>query len=73
MVDGRSESSSGTTLVGLARLMASLGDDEALNLDGGGSSTMVATDASGVVGLRNSPSGGRERRIPNALGFRYVG
>ncbi len=73
VVDGRSESSSGTTLVGLARLMASLGDDEALNLDGGGSSTMVAADASGVVGLRNSPSGGRERRIPNALGFRYVG
>jgi hypothetical protein len=72
VVDGRSESSSGMTLLQLADLLRSLGDDAALNLDGGGSSTMVAKDPAGLLGVRNSPSDGSERAVPNGLGFRYT-
>ena len=72
VVDGRSESSSGQTLLQLANLLRSLGDDAALNLDGGGSSTMVAKDPVGVLGVRNSPSDGSPREVPNGLGFRYT-
>jgi exopolysaccharide biosynthesis protein len=72
VADGRSRASRGLTLLQLAKLMRSLGDEDALNLDGGGSSTMVARDAAGVVGVRNRPSDGRERSVPNGLGFRYT-
>jgi hypothetical protein len=72
VVDGRSASSKGHTLVQLARLLRSLGDEDALNLDGGGSSTMIARNAAGVVGVRNRPSDGRQRYVPNGLGFRYT-
>jgi Phosphodiester glycosidase len=72
VVDGRSESSSGQTLLQLANLLRSLGDDAAINLDGGGSSTMVAKDPVGVLGVRNSPSDGSPRKVPNGLGFRYT-
>ncbi len=72
VVDGRTASSRGMTLVQLARLMRSLGDEDALNLDGGGSSTMVARSAAGVLGVRNQPSDGRQRPVPNGLGFRYT-
>jgi len=71
VVDGRSESSSGHTLLQLANLLRSLGDEDALNLDGGGSSTMVANDPAGVLGVRNNPSDGSQRKVPNGLGFRY--
>jgi Phosphodiester glycosidase len=72
VVDGRSESSSGHTLLQLANLLRELGDDAALNLDGGGSSTMAANDPAGVLGVRNSPSDGSPRKVPNGLGFRYT-
>lgn len=72
VVDGRSTLSRGLTLLQLASLLQSLGDEEALNLDGGGSSTMIAKDTSGVVGLRNRPSDGQQRKVPNGLGFRYT-
>jgi len=72
VVDGRSESSSGQTLLQLANLLKSLGDDAALNLDGGGSTTMVAKDPAGLLGVRNSPSDGSQRSVPNGLGFRYT-
>jgi hypothetical protein len=72
VADGRSESSSGLTLLQLADLMRSLGDEAALNLDGGGSSTLVAPDPEGIVGVRNTPSDGQERAIANGLGFRYT-
>ena len=72
VVDGRSEISSGQTLLQLANLLRSLGDDAALNLDGGGSSTMVAKDPAGLLGVRNSPSDGTQRAVPNGLGFRYT-
>ena len=61
-VDGGSRRNSGMTLGELARLMVSLGAREAMNLDGGGSATMV-------VGGRtvNEPSGGEERPVGSAL------
>ena len=62
VVDGRSESSSGCTLPELARLMRDFGCDEAMNLDGGGSTTMT------IQGLTvNHPSDGRERAVANGL------
>jgi len=72
VADGRSESSGGLTLLQLGDYMDSLGDEDVLNLDGGGSSTMVAPDADGVSGVRNTPSDGHERLIANGLAFRYT-
>jgi exopolysaccharide biosynthesis protein len=60
------------TMVQLAQLLRTLGDEDALNLDGGGSSTMVARNAAGTVGVRNQPSEGRQRAVPNGLGFTYA-
>jgi exopolysaccharide biosynthesis protein len=62
VVDGRSSDSRGMTLVELARFLRDEGVMTALNLDGGGSSTMVVRGR--VV---NEPSDGRERVIANAL------
>ncbi len=67
VADGRSRRSAGLTLRQLARQLRALGADEALNLDGGGSSTLVAPDRLGRAGVRNRPSDGEERRVPNAL------
>lgn len=71
VVDGRQDVSRGYTLVELARTMRSLGAEDALNLDGGGSSTMVGLGPNGGLRLVNSPSDGRQRRVANALGVRY--
>ncbi|MBN2355433.1 phosphodiester glycosidase family protein [candidate division KSB1 bacterium] len=63
VVDGRQPGwSSGMTFGELADFMLNLGVHQGLNLDGGGSSTMVVRDR--VV---NSPSDGRERPVANAL------
>jgi len=70
VVDGRQSFSRGYTMVELARKMRSLGAEDALNLDGGGSSTMLAR-RDGVVRTVNSPSDGFERRVANALEVRY--
>lgn len=62
-VDGRRpKRSKGMTMLAFARLMRSLGAQWALNLDGGGSTTMVVRGA--VV---NRPSDGRERAVGSAL------
>jgi hypothetical protein len=71
VVDGRQSFSRGCTMVELATLMTSLGADDALNLDGGGSSTMLAPDATGHLGVRNSPSDGFERKVANGLEVIY--
>ena len=62
-VDGRQRNLSvGMTYVELAEYMAKLGCAEALNLDGGGSTTCW------VLGqVMNSPSEGHERNMANAL------
>ena len=63
VVDGRQEKlSDGMTCDELAALMLELGCTEAMNLDGGGSSTLWLGGK--VV---NSPSDGRERRVANGL------
>ncbi|BCB79505.1 phosphodiester glycosidase family protein [Phytohabitans flavus] len=67
-VDGRQADSRGVTLTELGRLMAELGAYNALNLDGGGSSTLVAREpGQATVQVENSPSDGSERPVPNGL------
>ncbi|MEU0879282.1 phosphodiester glycosidase family protein [Lentzea sp. NPDC005914] len=58
----------GLNLRDLADAMIELGAHNALNLDGGGSSTMLAREA-GTTELKvvNTPSDGGERPIPNGL------
>ena len=63
VVDGRqAELSAGMTLPELADQMARLGCTEALNLDGGGSSTLWLGGR-----IMNWPSEGRERAVANGL------
>ncbi len=71
VVDGRTESSDGYTLVQLARMMKSLGAEDALNLDGGGSTTMVAPSRAGSIKVQNHPSDGSLRSVGDAIVFRY--
>ncbi|WP_262379643.1 phosphodiester glycosidase family protein [Nonomuraea sp. PA05] len=67
-VDGRQADSRGVTLNELAAMMQDLGAANALNLDGGGSSTMLAREpGSADVQVENSPSDGGERHVPNGL------
>jgi hypothetical protein len=77
VVDGRQPFySEGMTLAELAELMSDLGAHYAMNLDGGGSSTMVVAGEAGEPVILNSPIDnyipGRERPIANHLGI-YVG
>jgi hypothetical protein len=69
-VDGRQQPySDGMTLQELAKLMIDLGATDALNLDGGGSTTMVYADPdSGQFRIANHPSDrDGERPVGNAL------
>lgn len=68
-VDGRQPAfATGVGLDELAEMMVELGAYNALNLDGGGSTTMVARKPGGTsVEVENSPSDGAERRDPNGL------
>jgi hypothetical protein len=63
VVDGRSAQSVGMTCAEQGTLMAGLGAWNALNLDGGGSSTMWLASA----GVLNAPSDGTERAVGNHL------
>ena len=56
VTDGRQDHSRGMTLYQLARALTDLGAVHALNLDGGGSSTLFIERLGGVV---NAPSGSR--------------
>ena len=58
-VDGRSRLDAGLTLLELARLMVAMGCEQAINLDGGGSASLV----SGSL-LRNAPRRGYEQLEP---------
>jgi hypothetical protein len=74
VVDGRQPFySEGITLKELADLMISLGAQNAMNLDGGGSSTMVVEGEDGRPRILNSPIDnyipGRERPVANHLGI----
>ncbi|MFG2206599.1 phosphodiester glycosidase family protein [Streptomyces sp. NPDC048638] len=59
----------GMTVRELGELMNRLGARDAVDLDGGGSSTLVTRDPfSRDVAVRNHPSGGAERPVANAIG-----
>ncbi|MGZ8652237.1 MAG: phosphodiester glycosidase family protein [Actinomycetota bacterium] len=63
VVDGRQSSSSGMSLLELAQFMANrLGAEVAMNLDGGGSSTMAVRG-----GVYNHPGDGFERSVSSAI------
>ncbi|GAA0451401.1 hypothetical protein GCM10009544_12750 [Streptomyces stramineus] len=69
-LDGGPDYRSGLTVAELADVMRQAGADDAVNLDGGGSSTLVTRapdDAHALV--RNHPSGGSERAVPNGIGI----
>ena len=57
--DGRSQREAGLTLEELARVLVSLGCHTAINLDGGGSTSLVSGGR-----LRNEPFGGWETPEP---------
>lgn len=61
-VDGRQRRSQGVSLPELAAIMKRLGAVNALNFDGGGSSTLVVQG-----GVANAPSDGRARPIADGL------
>jgi len=67
VVDGRQPSeSNGASLADLADIFASLGCTDAINLDGGGSSTFVLNE-NGEFNVKNSPSAGSLRAVANGL------
>ena len=67
-IDGRSETSGGLIMTDLVALMRSLGAVSAINLDGGGSTTMVVDpDGDGPLAVANSPSQTYERRVNTTL------
>lgn len=69
-VDGRQEESDGVTQEELANLMLNLGVYFALNLDGGGSSTMVGRPLGEEnIKVLNNPSEKKERPIVNGIGI----
>ena len=74
VVDGRQPGySEGATLVELAELLSAKGAFYAMNLDGGGSTTMAVEGRNGKSRVLNSPIDqhipGRERAVGNHLGI----
>lgn len=63
VVDGRQQHSRGMDLAEASEHLLALGATEGVNLDGGGSSTMVTSCGSGHWCARNRPSDGQERRV----------
>lgn len=70
VVDGRQSDSRGTTIAETGELLRDAGADDGLNLDGGGSSTMLARSAGDTdPTLVNDPSDGALRADANGLGL----
>ncbi|MGY4964816.1 phosphodiester glycosidase family protein [Streptomyces albidocamelliae] len=70
VLDGAARYRTGMTVAEEAEAMRTLGASDALNLDGGGSSELVAREGdAGAVSVRNHPSGGAERPVPNGIGI----
>jgi hypothetical protein len=67
-VDGDQEASLGMTAEELADFMTNLGVSDAIELDGGGSTTLYVRKEGGVV---NAPSDGVQRPVANHLGVHY--
>lgn len=66
VADGRTSNSRGLTANQQAQVMLELGCTSAVNMDGGGSSTMAVTE-NGVVKVKNKPSGGTERAVGSVM------
>ncbi len=70
VVDGRQVDSRGMTFKELGELMKEYGAHQALNIDGGGSTTMVArAPGKADAEVVNQPSDGMERSVPNGIGI----
>ena len=68
-LDGAAAYRKGLTIAELATTLRNLGASEGFSLDGGGSSTLGARPAGAAgVTVRNHPSGGAERPVPNGIG-----
>ncbi|MFF4548699.1 phosphodiester glycosidase family protein [Streptomyces sp. NPDC001435] len=68
-LDGAPAYRSGMTIAEVAAQMRKLGSTDAFSLDGGGSTTLVArTPGESTASVRNHPSGGAERPVPNGIG-----
>ncbi|CCH18543.1 phosphodiester glycosidase family protein [Micromonospora lupini] len=70
---GRAPASAGLTIAELADVLRALGADAAVNLDGGGSTTVAVREpGQATATARNSPSDGTERAVANGIGI-FVG
>ncbi|MEU0041183.1 MULTISPECIES: phosphodiester glycosidase family protein [unclassified Streptomyces] len=70
VLDGSAESGSGLTVAEVADVLDTVGADAGVNLDGGGSSTLVTRDpVTGTPLVRNHPTGGAERPVPEGIGL----
>lgn len=70
VLDGSAESGAGLTVAEVADVLDTVGADAGVNLDGGGSSTLVTRDpATGAPVVRNHPTGGAERPVPEGIGL----
>ncbi|MGW0627338.1 phosphodiester glycosidase family protein [Streptomyces sp. NPDC002758] len=68
-VDGAPAYNTGLTIAEVADEMRTLGSQDAFSLDGGGSTTLVARKPGATaVSVRNHPSVGAERPVPNGIG-----
>ncbi|KUN96787.1 phosphodiester glycosidase family protein [Streptomyces caeruleatus] len=73
-LDGAPEYRTGLTVAEVASVMRELGSVDAFSLDGGGSSTLVArSPGTSAVSVRNHPSDGVERPVPNGIGVFSTG
>ncbi|MFD0141863.1 MULTISPECIES: phosphodiester glycosidase family protein [unclassified Streptomyces] len=69
-LDGAPAFRTGLTVAEVAALLDQVGAEDGFSLDGGGSSTLVTRDPGAAsVTVRNHPSGGVERPVPNAVGI----
>ncbi|MFE0172932.1 phosphodiester glycosidase family protein [Streptomyces sp. NPDC059002] len=73
-LDGSPEYRAGLTIAEVADTLRGLGATDGFSLDGGGSSTLVSATlvarapGAEAVTVRNHPSGGAERPVPNGIG-----
>lgn len=67
-IDGRQATlSNGASFSDLAWILLELGATDAVNLDGGGSTTIITSTEAGKYKIRNSPSDGSLRNVYNSL------